>query len=102
MERVIAHKENKINTDYQEGIVIDNNIELNEVNTEAKIIGYVATVFNAPLEVIPVNSDENNHQSNIVIDNDSFGHEVNYIKNRIFLTLLFLSVILIVATRKRD
>lgn len=100
MQKVIAYKENKINIDCEEGIVVDNNIELNEINTEAKIIGYVATVFNGPLEVIPVNSQENNTQLNSVIDNDSFANEVNYFKNRMFLSLMFLSLILIVATKK--
>jgi len=102
MQKVIAYKENKINIDCEEGIVVDNNIELNEINTEAKIVGYVATIFNTPLEVIPVNSQENNTQVNIVIENDSFENEVNYVRNRIFLSFLFLSLILTVAIRKKD
>jgi len=98
MQRVIAHRETKYIQDCEEGVVIENNIEMSNINTEATIVGYVATEFEAPIEVIPVE----NVPYNIEIQNELNSHEDNYIKNRMFISLIFLSVILIIAIRKSD
>lgn len=102
MQRVIAHRETKYIQDCEEGVVIENNIEMSNINTEATIVGYVATEFEAPIEVIPVENVPYNIEISIDNQNELNSHEDNYIKNRMFISLIFLSVILIIAIRKSD
>lgn len=102
MQRVIAHKETEYIQNCEEGVVIQNNIEISNINTEAKIIGYVATEFEEPIEVIPVENVAYNIEITVDNQNELNNHEENHFKNRLFISMIFLSVILIISTRNSD
>lgn len=102
MQRVIAHKETEYIHDCEEGVVIQNNIEISNINTVAKIIGYVATEFEEPIEVIPVENVAYNIEITVDNQNELNIHEENYLKNRLFISMIFLSVILIIAIRNQS
>jgi hypothetical protein len=102
MQRVIAHKETEYIQDCEEGVVIQNNIEISNINTVAKIIGYVATEFEEPIEVIPVENVAYNIEITVDNQNELNIHEENYLKNRLFICMIFFSVILIIAIRNQS